>query len=908
MIYGNNAEQRMAVESWIGTYAAIVQDGRTGRKWELAVSRANPDEAQAVTTPLMEHGVGDIIFSYQAMNGPVTFVVELVDEDDGSITTIGSLTASESPTTASFYAPGLKTTTGRLRVRTIPPDRTYQDEKGQTQLSGSSIKGVLYVDDLIAHDYPNDADTSWEAYNMLISSFITPADSPLKTTLSWQKDLKFDGRSKQFDSYRSAVFNDGTAHETLQGYVLDDHEPFLQTPSIATGIGEVSFWYRAAPGNTEPGRIRLMVANSSLEEDARWVQLTTNDLNITTGRIDREREAMAAITNITTETWTYFSAEFFQGDYRMLRLYTGTNDNARVLIDNVLITEPVRASIDVGSVEFLPGVPLCTTNTGARVKLVNPRKNPEDIRVFIDWYISPGTPQPVDIETRSIEYETIREPHEVPVTVDGVKYTATYYITKTIAHTNEMTSRTMLPPNLKWGYKEWPSRETVVDPQLNEFEVHGTGSIELFTNATEGRYTFVATNGLIPTMALPADALVQYSVRVLYRGDFGEPILSEEQGRTRNGFWFENPEWYEPIDLNAYLKTETKPVAHFWNFTVSTNQAFVNEIKPIQYASTGGGWWSTVSYVIDPDSLDAQFIELIGAKDGSIGGWQIEHAGRDPEADTLSPWAEPVWTNRLLATASFVESNNETTNKGWGVYVVGGGGQEPLFPDAVMAEIRTRAEESSEDYAGCVYVGAPHGLTVKRSMGAYVDRVCWGGGDGERDVQDLVEAGFRYIGDRPHNQMGSSGYSLSWRGSQSANAYNDWDTQSSLTKGGFNLNQENALWPLAYDEPEVIPPLIAQPVVTAFAFADGIATVTFSVSVTNEVALTKDDYVWQCQYSGQIATIGQGTRRDVVVTDPDGIHADADGTPATFTFELDLTQTGSAANFIRLIATPIAEW
>ena len=908
MLFGNNAEQRMAVESWIGTYAAIVADGRTGRKWELAISRANPDEPQAVTTPLMEHGVGDIMFSYQVVNGPVTFVVELVDEDDGSITTVGSLTAMPSDQTASFYAPGLKTTTGRLRVRTIPPNRTYQDEDEETKTSGSDVKGVLYIDNLIAHDYPNDADTSWEAYNMLISSFITPADSPLKSTLSWRKELKFDGRSSQFDSYRSAVFNDATDHETLQGYVLDDHEPFLQTPSIATGIGEVSFWYRAAPGNTAPGHIRLMVANSSLEEDARWVELTTNDLNITTGRIEREREAMAAITNITTETWTYFSAEFFQGDYRMLRLYTGTNANGRVLIDNVLITEPVRASIDVGSVEFLPGIPLCTTNTGARVKLVNPRKNPEDIRVFIDWYVSPDAPEPVDIETRSIEYETIREPHEVPVTVDGVKYTATYYITKTIAHTNDMTSRTILPPNLKWGYDAWPARETIIDPQLNEFTVRGSGTIELVTNATGGRYTFVSTNEIptANTMHLGPDALVQYCVRVLYHGDFGEPILSEKQGRTRNGFWFENPSWYEPINLNAYLGTEAKPVAHFWNFTVSTNQAFVNEIKPIQFASTGGGWWSSVSYVIDTESLDAQFIELIGAKNGSIGNWQIEHAGKDPAAGTLSPWAEPIWTNKLLAAAAFGESSNETTNKGWGVYVVGGNGKERLFPEEVMSEIRTLAEEESEDYTGCVYLGAPHGLTVKRSMGAYVDRVCWGGGDGERDVQDLVEAGFRYIGDRPHNQMGSSGYSLSWRGSQSANAYNDWDTQSSLTEGGFNLNQENALWPLAFDAPEVIPPLIAQPVITAFGFTNGVATVTFSVSVTNEVALTKDDYVWRCQYSGSLATIDEGTKDQITVTDPDGVHADADGTPATFTFELDLP-AGSDANFLQLIATPIAE-
>ena len=820
LITGNNAANRMAVESWMGTYAAIVADGRTGRKWELAVSRANPDEVQAVTTPLMEHGVGDIIFSYQAVNGPVTFVVELVDEDDGSITTVGSLTAQPSDKTASFYAPGLKATTGRLRVRAVPPGDLYQDEKGQQQESGSSIKGVLYLDNLIAHDYPNDADTSWEAYNMLISSFITPQGDPQASSLSWQKPLKFDGRAKQFDSYRSAVFNNSIDNETLLGLPLPDHEPFLQTPSIATGVGEVSFWYRAAPGNTQPAKLRFFVANSALTPDDQWVELTAEDLNYLADRHEAEVVSMTAITNIPPDLtkWTYFSAEFFQGDYRMLRIYGGTNDNARVLIDNVLITEPVRASIDVGSVEFLPGVPLCTTNTGARVKLVNPRKNPKDIRVFVDWYMSPGTPQPVDIETRSIEWETIQEPHYLPITVNGVRYTATYYIVTDVAHTNDMVSRTILPPNLKWGVADWPVREVMQDPQGNDIEVRGTGSIELFTNAVDGPYTFVSTNGLIPTAGLPADALVQYCVRVLYKGDFATPILSETQGRTRNGFWFENPSWYEPIDLNAYMGTETRPVAHFWNFTVSTNQAFVNEIKPIQYKSSGWSWAAVVSDEINPDTIESQFIELIGAKDGSIKGWQIEHAGKDPESGSFSPWAAPKWTNTLAGASVFREAVNATTNKGWGIYLVGGTSMdspadEPLFPASMNAAL---AEETDTGkYGDYVCLDSPYGLTLKRKMGAYVDRVCWGGDNYQKDVEDLVAAGFRYIGFRTHSTMGSA-YSLAWRGSRSNNDTADWNTQSSLTTGGFNENEEMILWPLAYEEPEVVPPLISQPVVTAF--------------------------------------------------------------------------------------------
>ena len=906
---GNNAAQRMAVESWIGTYAAIVADGRTGRKWQLARSRANPNEAQAVTTPLLEHGIGDIIFKYEVDGGPVTFVVEMLDEDDGSITEVGRLTSAPTATTASFYAPGLKTTTGRLRVRTLGGD-----EEG----SESSIKGILYVDELIAHDYPNDAGTSWEAYNLLISSFITPPGDPQASTLSCQKDLKFDGRAKQFDSMRSAVLNDGTRKETLQSFDLPEHEPFLQTPIIATGIGELSFWYRPAPGNRAPAKLRFFVANSGMTPDDQWVELKTEDLNPKAVRHAEEVKSMTSITNIPPDLdrWTYFSAEFFQGDYRMLRIYAETNDHCRVMVDNVLITEPVRASIDVGSVEFTPGVPVITQDTGATVKLVNPRKNPKDIQVFIDWYALPEVQaQPVPIVTRNIEYEEIREPHEVTVTVNGVKYVATYYVITTIAHTNDLVSTTMLPAPFttnatpsRWGYENWPIREgPLQDPNGHEYYVRGRGTIGLATNETDGPYVFHSTN-TIPTTGLPPDALIQYCVRVTYFGDFGSPILSETQGRTKNGFWFENPSWYAPIDLNLYQGETENPVAHFWNFTVGTNQAFVNEIQPIQYKSTGWSWMATVSDEVNPDAIEAQYVELIGALGGSVGDWTIEHAGRNDKG-SLSPWAEPAWTNRLKKTAAFHDPEpGATTNKGWGVYLVGGttlsspAADEPLFP-AEMNEALAY-EDDVDNYGNYAFLRSPYGLTVKRGMGAYADRICWGGDNYEKDVEDLVAAGFRYVGFRAHNTMGSA-QSISWRGSLSKNSQSDWDTQSSLTSGGFNPGQEDRLWPLSYTEAEEVPPMIAQPVVTAFGWTNDTATVTFAVWVTNGVELTADDYVWRYQHSDSLRTLSEGPSR--VFTVEGGITAPADGGTNTFTVEIRLDDPASA-NFFHLIATPRKDW
>ena len=57
-----------AVSSFQATYAAIAADGRTGRRYELNRSRANPGRKQALTTPQLVHGVGDILFTYEVRN------------------------------------------------------------------------------------------------------------------------------------------------------------------------------------------------------------------------------------------------------------------------------------------------------------------------------------------------------------------------------------------------------------------------------------------------------------------------------------------------------------------------------------------------------------------------------------------------------------------------------------------------------------------------------------------------------------------------------------------------------------------------------------------------------------------------------------------------------------------------
>ncbi len=897
--YGTTAN---LLNSWIGTYATIVEDGRDEHKWALVRSRANPNKsgqpgqgeslpvaytnmAQAVTTPRLADGVGDIMFTYWAEDADVAFAVEAVNERTGALIDDSVFspvvkTAFVGQASTSLYVPALYAgISGRLRVRTLSPAESGLDERG-----------TLYLDDLRATDYPNTGDTSWEAYNALISTFQTSADDTSVPAISTKSDAKFDLANA---TYRSAVLNDRKDHDTPPPDVeWRDHVPYVQTPSIETGVGEVSFWYRRAPGETEPGRICLLVAKASQTPDNRWVPLTEDDLNTNlvwnadaqaweyeNADLERERAALAALTNVTSDAWTYFSAEFYQKDNNILRIYSGTNwssfatagtGNGRVMIDNVLITEPVRASIDVGEIEFIPGVPVCTQDTMAKIRLVNPRMNPYNIKVYLDWYADVTPPgraysgSTFDV----IEAETNRT---VEVVAEGIEivYTTITYTTNTYSRINE----TKIPDNLAWTYAEWANKPK--GPRT-----HGT--LE-FVQSERDPYLYYSTNA-IPTTKLDPDTIVQYCARVEYRGRFSSPIVSETQGRVQNGFWFENPEWYEPIDLNEMMGTTNQPVAHFWNFSVSTNEAFFNEIRPT---------------TVNVNNRRQQFVELIGRNGGSLKDWTIHHVKLD---DLYFPMDGIYqWTNELEATAAFKADGNQTSNKGWGFYVLGCSGvsrrDEELFPAAA---------ETDSNFWGQPNMYVRGGLMLKRGMGAWADRVCWATG-GKSEVANLVDEGYTYIG----QFLWRNNYIYAVQEASVEGKQIDWTTTSGslITPGAYNIGEEDAIWSLTEQAVETVPPLLDAPVITGFSVGTDTIAVSFAVSVTNETALAADDWTWYLQYTDDLETDDEfwslSRIEDVEVT------ADGDSDPPwtwSGTTEIDYDpDTDPDVRFFRVKAYPKGE-
>ena len=715
---------------WKSLYATVekvVVSATTNNYYTLDRTRMNPNvedrsltsyAPQSITTPYLENGVGDLYFSYKVEGGDVAFVVEHL-KTDGSFEEYFSTTATVDSASAWVpkYVPILDASGGRIRIRT---KRLFDENDNE-------IFGRLLLDDIRATDYPNDEESSWESYNVLVSTFRSPSGIHANMTELEYLAARFDGPADP-ERRRSAVLNDSATADTVSGNVFGEHRPFIQTPMIATGIGEVSFWYRRSPDATAaPVSLKLMVSTAASPVDSDWRELTINDLNPNSPTYAQQCESLNALSSIENSAWVYFTAEFCLKDYKVLRLVGETNGANRVMLDNVLVTEPVRSSIDVGSITFDPVAPVVSDDVGVRVKLVNPRMQPENISVTLEYFRS--TKEALFDEGRGTNW---------------------------------------------WGYAKWrddPRKGTIAFTNAVTKLFDGTSRVE--------PYAFVSSER-IPHFNV--DDIVQYCAVVNYEGTFAAPVYSELQERLANTFWFENPEWYKPTDLNAEFGTSEKPVAHYWVFSCPPGTVWINEFRNI---TNGDGATDAKSRA----AQRGQYVEIIGPEGASLAGWTLEHFGEAGGAPSLN---YVKWTNTVTRTAFFTPPNNAASGnpKGWGFWTLGCAdvptANQELFP----------VEETQKPFLDLNH-GVMHyrgAMRLKRSMGAYVDKVVWARNDG--DISQFLEAGFRRAAYSQNAE--TTPYVVVDTDTGEAQSIDDLGWMSGSvsigTIGGYNPGEEAGLW------------------------------------------------------------------------------------------------------------------
>ena len=342
--------------------------------YEFAVSRADPDGQQFLSSPLID-SLGDMSFTYRVTGGPIKYKVQYTTDvgDALSWTTIKDVTIAPTDGVKGASYSFLQALPGRARILIEP---TEYDAEGE-YVGGSHPDAVIWIDDIILRNYPIEGVTSyWSGYNVLVS--------PLTN------DKKFDIGEP---TMKSTVLNNSPTEDTVNGKPLPDDNPNIESPINVAGIGEICFWYRHYDDDpTLPGKISIQVAPEEIDEETglrEWRTISTADLNPSAGNYEEQKALLLGLSNITTNKWTYFKIEIYDTENKVFRIISENENCGRVMLDNILITEPVRSSVEVGEVIFVPNdIPLYTDKVGVNVRLANYQMDPTDIMVEVSYIVS----------------------------------------------------------------------------------------------------------------------------------------------------------------------------------------------------------------------------------------------------------------------------------------------------------------------------------------------------------------------------------------------------------------------------------------------------------------------------------------------------------------------------------------
>ncbi|MDX9868945.1 MAG: hypothetical protein RBT78_13590, partial [Kiritimatiellia bacterium] len=222
--------------------------------------------------------------------------------------------------------------------------------------SGGYSNAWVEIDNVRAWEEPVVQSTSWRAYNV-------------KVTQTDKQRIMLDGEE-------ACLLNNSTTQDTEP--VQDRDVPFVQSPVLPRGLGELAFQARAYT-NTLP---------SSL-----YVYATTNGWNAPTNLWFE----IAAFTQITNRFYETFTVKPVDGrDYDAIKFISPLGGQ-RACIEDIVVTEPVFPGFDIDNVQVLcrngdsyeldQHQPINTDHVGIQAELVNIQLSPSNIQMFVDYYI-----------------------------------------------------------------------------------------------------------------------------------------------------------------------------------------------------------------------------------------------------------------------------------------------------------------------------------------------------------------------------------------------------------------------------------------------------------------------------------------------------------------------------------------
>jgi hypothetical protein len=206
--------------------------------------------------------------------------------------------------------------------------------------SVDEVDARLFLDRVRIYPFSGGGSNVWRAYNALLSPN--------------QEDKLFR------DVGRSAYLNHATDVDILSEIPYTNDAPYVQSPRMNRGVGDISFWARLWDNGNGPARLRVEEAEA---ENGPWIVIATQDVQNTVYQ-------PYVVPHYSATNYYVRVSNTLQGD-----------TPGRLCIDNLLVVDPLGTDVTLTNVYTLPAQPLFDEPCKARVDLTEFFLGPEIIGV-----------------------------------------------------------------------------------------------------------------------------------------------------------------------------------------------------------------------------------------------------------------------------------------------------------------------------------------------------------------------------------------------------------------------------------------------------------------------------------------------------------------------------------------------
>jgi len=522
-------------------------------------------------------GLGMVSFSYRNAQPNVNLLVQIATNGVGSanMATINNLSEDNwvtwtnvsfsagsgrpSSGVASVYL-GLHGVEGALRVIMDPAVVNAVSK----QLN-PSLFGDIFITGIKCTDEPELDDSSWWGWN-LRGVGISSASGSDEENRMYLPDMTQSADELGMSMALNNSVSVDTYDEDSETYKAN--MPFVQTPVFGTNlVGEIMFrarkyGYSDAATDAQDAYVTLLGA----KEDA--------------------PEKFTEITNfcVNAKTFKTYSYKTEPGvDYAAFRLavsgvdgvdragiWPGSGSPVRVILDEVLVTEAVRAKMGFRNVGAFRGYP------GTRNFIMN------------DLLIVPNVPseqeQPLCNETWGVQCEIYKELLPDEIDLGRTPNVRLHYF----------------EGKLPWGWNNWKTKESAKTVRLT-----------LATDSTEDNLVYRSSNKSLPANVIAPIATSGVTYQYMLEVEFWQVGSTVPSTNWLTSAQWTKPEWYNQIDFNAEGGAFS---AYTILDTVAPHWAWINEVN----------LFDEYDMDLQNSEVSNQYIEVAVPAEADISGWKIK--------------------------------------------------------------------------------------------------------------------------------------------------------------------------------------------------------------------------------------------------------------------------------------------